>query len=439
MKLKKKLSSVSDEQHQWAQDELFKKHFVAAFKSHYCLECGNKWHPNGTELSYSVIGSTCPSCDTELKRLDGWETDASHHAYWAIIKVVENFQVVRMFTTEKYMKKHQPVEYIHQEVMQHWVRDDGKMTSLSKTCFSMGAYYIDQWVKHSKLEPRTGSHTHVQRCNIEPDKIMPGRTTLPVIRRNGYKGHFYDVPPHVMFSAILSDSRAETLLKAKQLSLFRRFFGHSGANRELLDDYWPSIRIAMRNNYTIKSAGLWMDYIKMLDSFDMDLRNAEYVCPDDLQAEHDRYVEKANRRRSAKQLARKMDKIQRNEAGYKHTHSKFFGIKIVHNDIVIEPLRSVQEFADVGSKLHHCIFGSEYYLRQNSLVLTAKINGELIETIEVDLEEFKVKQSRGLQNHPTERHEDIVNAMNKNMKAIIRAIDEDASHKIDNIRELNVA
>lgn len=81
-------------------------------------------------------------------------------------------------------------------------------------------------------------------------------------------------------------------------------------------------------------------------------------------------------------------------------------------------LEHVREFFEEGNRLNHCVFNSKYYERDDSLILSARINGEPIETIEVSLEEVKVVQSRGLSNEPTEYHDEIISLVNNNLHRI---------------------
>ncbi len=68
--------------------------------------------------------------------------------------------------------------------------------------------------------------------------------------------------------------------------------------------------------------------------------------------------------------------------------------------------------------MHHCVFDNAYYLKENSLILSATIEGRRIETIEVNLDTLKVVQSRGVCNKNTEYHEQIVNLVNANRELI---------------------
>ena len=64
--------------------------------------------------------------------------------------------------------------------------------------------------------------------------------------------------------------------------------------------------------------------------------------------------------------------------------------------------------------MHHCVFRNAYYLKENSLILSATIDGRRIETIELALDTLEVIQSRGVQNKPTDYHERIIDLVKKN-------------------------
>ena len=78
----------------------------------------------------------------------------------------------------------------------------------------------------------------------------------------------------------------------------------------------------------------------------------------------------------------------------------------------------MQEHLEEGVALHHCVFSNGYYLKEDSLILSATIEGKRIETIEVNLDTLKVVQSRGVCNKNTEYHEQIVNLVNANSRLI---------------------
>lgn len=55
------------------------------------------------------------------------------------------------------------------------------------------------------------------------------------------------------------------------------------------------------------------------------------------------------------------------------------------------------------------------------LILSAKINGERIETIEIDLRTFSIVQSRGKHNQNSQYHDKIIALLKNNMWQIKNA------------------
>ena len=65
-----------------------------------------------------------------------------------------------------------------------------------------------------------------------------------------------------------------------------------------------------------------------------------------------------------------------------------------------------------------CVFSSSYYLKKNTLVLSARIGDTIIETVEVSLDTFEVVQCHGKYNKDTEYHDRIINLVNSNARLI---------------------
>ena len=76
----------------------------------------------------------------------------------------------------------------------------------------------------------------------------------------------------------------------------------------------------------------------------------------------------------------------------------------------------VEEMETEGRLMHHCVGG--YHNRKNSLILSARIDGRRIETVEVSLKTFEVVQCRGVCNENTEYHDRIIALVNSNMSLI---------------------
>lgn len=61
---------------------------------------------------------------------------------------------------------------------------------------------------------------------------------------------------------------------------------------------------------------------------------------------------------------------------------RILGIAFTDGTIEVRVLESVQEYLEEGQALRHCVFAANYYLKENSLILSASIEGRRIETIE---------------------------------------------------------
>jgi hypothetical protein len=163
---------------------------------------------------------------------------------------------------------------------------------------------------------------------------------------------------------------------------------------------------------------MWCDYVDLLRFFGKDLHNAEYVCPAELDAEQDKYVQKkrVHIERERKEKAKK--RALEDESKFIELKSKFFGIVFSDGLIQVRVLESVQEIMQEGDAMHHCVFTNDYHLKPDSLILSACINGERVETIEISLSKLQVIQSRRVCNKNTEYHDKVLKLVKKNISLI---------------------
>lgn len=106
------------------------------------------------------------------------------------------------------------------------------------------------------------------------------------------------------------------------------------------------------------------------------------------------------------------------EASFVEAKGRFFGVEFSDGEICIKVLDSVEAIRQEGEAMHHCVFTNEYYLKADSLILSATIDGKRIETIEVSLKRMEVVQSRGVCNKNTPYHGQILKLMKGNMSLI---------------------
>ena len=125
-------------------------------------------------------------------------------------------------------------------------------------------------------------------------------------------------------------------------------------------------------------------------------------------------MEKKERKQTEQSIKEKIAQALQDEQKFKELKSRYFGIRFTDGLICVRVLESVEEHLQEGEHMHHCVFRNAYYLKKNSLILSATIDGKRIETIELALDTLEVVQSRGVQNKLTEYHDRIIDLVNKN-------------------------
>ena len=298
--------------------------------------------------------AVCPHCGKVLTVNDTLQRKLSQVGYFSIITTANGLQVLRYFFIRTHQWKGEKADYECTEVMQRWMDKNGNTCTTSRLRAPY-SYCVDE--------------------------------------------------------SLLTNPKTETLVKTGYHGLARKFIYDHYRNRDL---YWASVKVCIRNHYVIKDASMWCDYIDALRYFGKDLHNAKYVCPTDLRAEHDKWMEKKERKQTEQSIKEKIAQALQDEQKFKELKSRYFGIRFTDGLICVRVLESVEEHLQEGEHMHHCVFRNAYYLKKNSLILSATIDGKRIETIELALDTLEVVQSRGVQNKLTEYHDRIIDLVNKN-------------------------
>lgn len=407
VEVSKKLPKLTATQINWAYDNVIEHIGVRNKKGKItCTKCGHAWQGHG-ELISTLADHECPSCKASLKIQTTQKRTFKGCYYMTIISKCQEFQVIRTIMINCFAKVGQLPSYTHSEVMQRWIAPNGKYCTFARLRQTMGTMYYDSWIFHTPLELRKKNDVYNR---INTGVIYPRQRLIPQLKRTGIAKDWLGQKPLQLFKTLLSDSRAETLLKANQTDLLKRILD-MGWERNI-DKYWASIRICLRNNYKIDDAIIWCDYIDSLQFVGKDLHNAKYVCPSDLHKEHDRYMTKRAKIEAEQEILKFLDK----EDAFKEVKSKFFGLAFSDGQIQIHVLESVAEIITEGKLMHHCV--GSYFSKDDSLIFSACIDGKKIETIEVSISQLKVLQSRGVCNKQTEYHDRIINLVNDNLVQI---------------------
>lgn len=390
----------------WAKKDILEHKGFATKTRVICMDCGESFSPELVSRKRAV----CPHCNTKLKIEQTRKRKDIQSVDIAYAQVYGEFQVIRNFELFAYYKEGEVPHYFIWEVLQHWILPDGKREVVART-HNMGSY---AWCGDLEIRQKTTGSYYYNRLNeVYPYKYHPDSTFKPEYRKYGIDHNLEGLTFLNAIKLLPESPMAETLLKAKQYSLL----GHLNNNYSSTYRYWPSIKICLRNKYFVKDARYYIDYLELLDHFGKDLRNAHYVCPKNLKKEHDFLVAKRKRQRDKEQAASRREKLLKDEKVFeKLKKAMFAGIVFSDGTIKVKVLESVKEYIEEGDALHHCV--SSYALKEDSIVLSARIRGKRIETVEVSLKQLKVVQCRGLQNKNTEYHDRIISLVNKNMHLI---------------------
>ena len=335
--------------------------------------------------------------------------------YFAIFEVVGSWQVIRMFMYRAWSKKR---EALH-EPLRYWLKADGSFVIESKRRQCLGNYYIDAWSFDSELAIRTIGSRDVRNlyCNF-----VRVRSLIPELKRTRFYANnkiVRNLMPFWLTRSLLTNNRVETLFKLRQTWLTWKFYHYD--DHLLTDSLWQSIRIALRHGYHWDNAqeiNDWVDMLRDLEYLGLDTHNPHYICPAFLADAHQHWIEKARIKREREQLEKELEEVKAYEPTFYENRRQFLDMLFKDKKLEVTAIPTAMAIKEEGIAMHHCVGG--YYNRPNSLILSAKINGKRIETIEVDLTSYELVQSRGLQNKATRYHNRIVKLVNDNMQEIIR-------------------
>ncbi len=407
VELSGRLRPLTTPQMQWALNSTI-NHYGYRLKSGMCtcMKCGHGWLENRNGMCL------CPECGTQIEIKDTKERVIRDKSYFNVITTMEGYQVVRMFLMIVEMRKGMKANPAFLEIGSYWIDSKGN-TSVIGLQRTLG-HYIDSFAFGSPLEIRRDNEAF-QR--ISDEWVYPRIKVTDTIKRNGFKGSCHHVHPVTLFQELLTNPKAETLMKANDIEMLRYLCARP-AYKSDIDKYWNTIKIAKRNGYEFKDVRMWFDYIKMLERMGKDLNSPSLIAPQDLKTAHDEYVEKVNRQRVKEQKEANRKKAEADQAKFEELKGRYISLSMTDGTIRLHTLDSVAEYYDEGAKQHICVGSSGYYLKEDTLVFTATMGGRTIATVEISLKDFSIIQCRAFANGVCEYAEQIAGIINANKKMI---------------------
>lgn len=329
--------------------------------------------------------------------------------YYVIMERCKEFQVIRYYFKSR-VRLFEIMQIWLNETEEHVISQPRFMRVDGWTEKGMSFRHIHKYAVYSYL----GDMRHLPYSGV---KI---RSLLPKLHRAGLRTSLHGLHPYHLCKALLKSNRIETLFKLRQYVVVFEFYSRF-SRHELNETMWQAIRIALRHGYrwdNPQEISDWCDMLRDLEYLGLDTHNPHYICPAFLADAHQHWTERRHRMEEAKRLEEERAEVLAYEPIFRENREQFFGMVFRDKKIEIAIIPTAMAIKEEGIAMHHCVGG--YYNRPNSLILSAKINGKRIETIEVNLTSYELVQSRGLQNKATRYHNRIVKLVNDNMQEIIR-------------------
>lgn len=367
-----------------------------------CLICGKEFEAEEGKC-------TCPHCKAKVEVKTTTQRVVRERSYFNIITAVKGFQVVRMFLMIVEFRKGMKANPAFIEVGQYWIDKYGHTTvvGLQRTL----GHYIDSFAFGSPLEIRKDNDAFQ---HIADQWIYPRIKVTDIVRRNGYNSSASSIHPVKLFKALLTNPKAETLMKAGEIELLRHLTYHPME----VEKYWASIKIAMRHGYKFEDVPMWFDYVRMLETMERDLNSPTLLMPRNLTEAHDLYVRKVNRKREQERREEDRKRAIEDQAKFIELKSRYFGLTMTDGEINLHTLDSIDEYYEVGNRMNICCGSAHYFNKSESLVLVAYIGTKQVATIEIALSDCHIIQCRGYANGSCAYSKQIADIISKNTALI---------------------
>lgn len=420
VRLQGSLPSLSAAQMGWVETSVVKKRIYTTCRRHWCTDCGHVWRGASLDGEKAV----CPHCGTEAEVFRGRHTRYKDFAYAQFFHVHGGWQVIRYTLVRWDCRMGQKPEIVLEDVIQKWCQP-GKPMVTTGVSLGMISYYrtIPYSFDGGPLTIKQNHSYFYSEWMIV--QTYPRVSLLSVYLK--HLGRHPDWADHELYApTLLGDvfgcPYLERLWKEKDWKRLKAMLGFS----DQLNKYWPSVKVALRHGYEPDDWSSYFDLLKMLKYLRKDMTSPHYVAPEDfgemhrkVLAQYNNRIERMERRRRECEALRRAEEDEKENQLYAAKLKRYEGLEIVGGGIVIRPLMTVAEFREEGAKMGHCVFSLGYYKKPYSLILSARHeNGERIETVEVDIRDFRINQCHGRFNSDSAYHDTILALVNGSMKRI---------------------
>ena len=352
-----------------------------------------------------------------------YEFGGGHFCYFTIYTNVAEFEVKRLYRGYKFSDKNTD-HFFFVEIIREF--NDGERKLYFAKHRQMGGYY-DCFTYGSDIELR-GVYTNYAGYDIT-DLFRLSCDSRSQSRGKRVMCEYRD--PKELARVICNNPVAETMYKEKN-QMFNCLLW-----RTYIKETCRAYTIAKRHGFVFDkdSIPLWLDMIYAMIKCGKDWHNPVYIAPNDLRATHDRFIRMLIRKQEREEIIRKNRKAEaeirraeeakRKELDYQQMYNKarkrFFDMVLKKGSLSVRVLTDIGEFKEMAEYFHNCVFANGYWNMKNhpkSLIMVACIAGNKAELMEIDLENYTIKQCFGRCNQFTNYHNKIVKFVSKQMDTI---------------------
>lgn len=378
-------------------------------KVFYCSECGS-------EIGV-LTQKRCPVCHTKWTEAVQ-EEKGRVCGYHMTLEAKGDIQLTRIYRAERTTHYGKAAMKFVWEVERIMYAPTGERRVFARNVNSM-TYYYDAFSTSSSIELKREHNNHsgyyYNSAQLRYNLDLMSYDIRSLTKQWQYK----DIP------ALLEDFKfntsalrviaypwGETMRKTGQEKLFRYMVKEI---EQLPNGCQHALNICTRNHYTIDDPSMWLDHLYLLKYLRLDTHNPHYVCPKDLREQHHELLERKKRedeRRAALRKERetkmKLAKMEKDKVAYQKRWAKILPLMLSGENLNVRPLQSVDEFAEEGNAMHHCVFANGYYKRENCIILSAKdSDGNRLATIEYNTARNEIVQCRAACNQVPKRDAEI--------------------------------
>lgn len=215
-------------------------------------------------------------------------------------------------------------------------------------------------------------------------------------------------------------------------NFYNSYSSTKGLDIGFIENHRQSFLISRKNGVnfgSIKTVFLWIDTIKLLEKYNMDIRNPKYIAKE-LKKTHDILVNRdrkraleirreneRNQRLTQEKLAlEEKEKLTKEDEIYKVSKERYIKWCKEDGNIKIIPVQSASDCLKTGLELSNCCYSAGYYKDENSILLKIYVYGILKELAQVGIKDKVIHQCCGYQNKESEYHDRILNVLKQNIK-----------------------